>query len=557
MIESFPRRASRLKPGFPAPSAAETRLEAAIPYLAVALLLFGTATRLAQYLADRSLWLDEALLSLNILERSIPELAGRLDFEQGAPLGFLVVEKLMVLAIDGSELTLRLFPLVCGLAALPLFYAVSRRVVPAAAALLALLFFANAEGLIYYSAEAKQYSGDVLAATALYVLAFAESSPLSWRRLLVFSGTAAVALWFSHASLFVAAGIVLAIGLEALFGARWRELARLAAALVPAVASAAVFFVVSYPALRGLQGSFAVASPGVVSLPLADVMSPLQWTRSLVGDFVSLLGLPASDRPDHAVVRALAGVLLLVGAVGILRRRPRVFLALTLPVVFMAIASALGRYPIFPRTVLFALPAVILFLANGIGMVTARLRPATAIGIGALVLALWPAAYPALSAAQHLGEPRTKEEIKPLLAHLAARWRPGDTLYVHPGAQYAFRYYAQCGCFEPSASQPLTFAQERRQGPASTDSALASAPPHFMIGAYADHDWSRYLAELDSLRGRARVWVLSSHPSNPGEERFLSQAIPDHLDRFGLRLEQLSRPRARLYLYDLSGNAAS
>jgi hypothetical protein len=56
-------------------------------------LILGLGLRLAQY-AGRSLWLDEALLALNIIHRPIGGLFRVLDYHQGAPLGFLLLEKM-------------------------------------------------------------------------------------------------------------------------------------------------------------------------------------------------------------------------------------------------------------------------------------------------------------------------------------------------------------------------------------------------------------------------------------------------------------------------------
>ncbi len=56
-------------------------------------LILGLGLRLAQYATGRSLWLDEALLALNIIHRPIGGLFRVLDYHQGAPLGFLLLEK--------------------------------------------------------------------------------------------------------------------------------------------------------------------------------------------------------------------------------------------------------------------------------------------------------------------------------------------------------------------------------------------------------------------------------------------------------------------------------
>src|SRR5512139_456910 len=95
---------------------------------AIALLfLAGILLRLRQYLTGRSLWMDEAMLALNIVNRSFGELLKPLDYDQGAPLGFLMVEKLFNLLLGRSEYALRLFPLLVGILSIWLFYLLLKR----------------------------------------------------------------------------------------------------------------------------------------------------------------------------------------------------------------------------------------------------------------------------------------------------------------------------------------------------------------------------------------------------------------------------------------------
>ena len=71
------------------------------------------------YLSNNSLWLDEAALARNVIDRAPLELLGPLDYAQVAPPGFLLTEKFVVLLLGHSEWALRLFPLTCGYAPSP------------------------------------------------------------------------------------------------------------------------------------------------------------------------------------------------------------------------------------------------------------------------------------------------------------------------------------------------------------------------------------------------------------------------------------------------------
>ena len=62
-----------------------------------------------------------AMLALNVVDRDYGELLGRLDMNQAAPAGFLLVSKIVGSLADYSEFALRLFPCLLGIAALVLF----------------------------------------------------------------------------------------------------------------------------------------------------------------------------------------------------------------------------------------------------------------------------------------------------------------------------------------------------------------------------------------------------------------------------------------------------
>jgi hypothetical protein len=82
----------------------------------------GIILRLRQYFANRSLWVDEASLALNIVNRTFGALTLPLDYNQGAPIGFLFIEKFSVLILGNNEFSLRLFPLFSGLLSVYFIY---------------------------------------------------------------------------------------------------------------------------------------------------------------------------------------------------------------------------------------------------------------------------------------------------------------------------------------------------------------------------------------------------------------------------------------------------
>ncbi|HEU4453141.1 MAG TPA: glycosyltransferase family 39 protein, partial [Longimicrobium sp.] len=178
----------------------------------------GIVLRLMQYAVNRALWLDEALLTANLLGRDWAGLFGRpLDYAQTAPWGFLAAEKLISLVLGTSEYALRLLPLIAGIAGVLLAPRVARRLVSRPAVPLAVAVFALAPYLVYYSSEIKQYALDATLTLAVLGLAWdAARSPSPKRAALLLGAAGAAAVWFSQPVVFVLAGTTLAVGLHAL-----------------------------------------------------------------------------------------------------------------------------------------------------------------------------------------------------------------------------------------------------------------------------------------------------------------------------------------------------
>ena len=67
------------------------------------IIFVGIFLRVWQYAVNRSLWFDEALLALNIVNRTFIGLTQPLDYNQGAPIGFLIIEKVIIQLIGNKD----------------------------------------------------------------------------------------------------------------------------------------------------------------------------------------------------------------------------------------------------------------------------------------------------------------------------------------------------------------------------------------------------------------------------------------------------------------------
>src|SRR4051794_17777835 len=69
----------------------------------LAFLALGVTFRGVLFLGPHSLWTDEANVGLNLIERNALQLLGRLDHDQYAPVGFLLLAKLSTSLLGYSE----------------------------------------------------------------------------------------------------------------------------------------------------------------------------------------------------------------------------------------------------------------------------------------------------------------------------------------------------------------------------------------------------------------------------------------------------------------------
>jgi len=493
--------------------------------LCVSVALIGAVFRLSQYAANRSLWLDEAKLALNIVDRSFLELVQPLDYGQGAPVGFLFIEKLLIIVFGNTDYVLRIVSIVCGLAAIWVMYVLSKRVlVQRIAVISAVTLFSVSDSLIYYASEAKQYSSDVLVCllVLLAVVRTLDLTPVR-RDFVLLGALGALAVWFSHPAAFVLAGSGAVLGAHFAFQRNWRG-----AFLMTCVAgvwfiSFAILYLVSLRQLTGSEHLLEFWGNSFMPLP------PWQNWGWFVNTFRYVLHNPIGI--SNLYLAYLAAILLGVGGVSLCLRRWQLALMLLLPILLTLIASALHKYPFSGRLLLFLVPIVLLILAEGIGRVESLLgsvgrlpKLGTAIALAVLACVTVPQAKQAV---WHLWEPRLVEEIKPAMTYLKTHKRDKDTVYVYYGASEAFRYYSPAYLPGIRGSAALVWGSKNRKNP------------------------ERYWRELEQLRGRDRVWILFSHIYD-WEETDEEALFLEKLERMGRRLDEFDASGSALYLYGLS-----
>ncbi len=344
----------------------------------------GILLRVARYLLKFPLWCDETMIAANFLDRGYTDLFRPLDYRQVSPVLFLVIELTSVKLLGFSELSLRLFPMVCGAASVPLFRHAAGRVLKGVPLLLAVGIFAVAGWPLRYAAEVKPYASDLFVALALLAMAlewWRAPGRLGWLWGLAVASPLAVAL--SLPSVFIVGGIGLALAIPV-----WRT-SRPSAWLsyVLGNLSAVTMFLALAPFYKTapqdhdyFHGAWAEAFP-----PLDNAWRLLVWLLDVHTGF--MFAYP--DGGAHgASVATFVGFA--VAAVVLWSHRRRTVVALVLaPLALAMLAAAIHRYPygVSARTTQYAAPGICLLSGLGAAYGLSRIRDPRARGNGLRIFA--------------------------------------------------------------------------------------------------------------------------------------------------------------------------
>jgi hypothetical protein len=520
--------------------------------------LIGTGILLhsTQYIFNRSLYVDEAALTMNILSRSFSELLQPLDYGQAAPVGFLLIERFLVQLLGDSEYVLRLFPFFTALLAIGLFYYIASHWVRSAAVPVALGLFVLSEPLIFFSSTVKQHSSDVFFALLIYVVTkFFLLKELTISRIVLFGVTGALAIWCSHPAVFILASISLVIGILYIVKKEWRKLGHFVIICSFWGINFLATYIVSLQNLTHDENLLRLSAKAFMPLPFS--LETIIWiVKPLLGFVGFAIGLSQAiyeTIQSHSIFRLIAvipelftslgrsnslevidllffsiiwGFLYLVaiffcfvGGIRLFSKNKITFFLLTSPLFFAFLANGLQKFPFLGRLRLFLIPFVILFIGEGVVQIRGKTKQKYPLIGVILIIVLF--VYPAWSGGYHLIKPRVAEEAKSVLQYVKERKQEGDMFYVYYATELVFQYYSKRFGFDND---------------------------EYIIGVRSRDNWNNYIRELEQLRGKKRVWILFSHMIKQEEMFFLY-----YLEKIGgKQLDSFQGIKAAAYLYDLS-----
>jgi uncharacterized membrane protein len=458
----------------------------------------GVVYRVGRFAMNRSLWLDEIFLANNLIHKTWAGLLGPLDYRQGAPPLFLMAEKLAITVLGPSEMAMRLVSLVGGIAALLLMRAVARRLLGRQAAVVAVALLVFAEPAIYYSAEVKQYSTDLMTTLGVLWVGLWYHERPDARRAAGLAVVGVVAIYLSHPAVFVLAAVGGALLAHGAYRGERVVLRRTALA----VGTWGVAFVPDYLWFLRPLGHDA----GLLH-HWADGFMP--WSTT-AGPWVA--GAVMAVFSDYATLWMrwpMLGFLVALLGVAVLARRRVALIVLVGPGLVVLAAAALHQYPFSGRLLLFLVPTAILLMAAAfVEPKDRRLVAGQVVLLGLLIAGL-----------VHKPISHGREEIRDVLRDLSAEARAGDVVYVAHGAHAGYAYY-----------------RERYPLPAGVSTVNGHDP---------DDDPEAYAKDLAELPRGGRVWLLFSHtPTGDSADRRMTTLIGRE------PAERVERRGAGAYLYE-------
>ena len=490
-----------------------------IEQITIAILLgLGILLPLIQFLYNRSLWLDEAWVALNIIHKGYFELLKPLDYVQVAPILFLIIEKFFSTLIPNSEYGLRLFPLLSYWASLFFFYKTIKILFNnKIATIFALSLFVLNVMLIYYSSEAKQYMSDVLVYTGT-VYFILKDYRNERTKLYILSIVAALAIGLSN----VAPIILSVAGLYLLYEQFYLKkqkngITGLAIVFIIWLTLFTVyyyFFIFNHPA-KELMNSYWTWMSGFLRFdsPGNFVSSLNYMVRSTILKMFSF----------QIVLKVIAAILLIAGIFSIIRKKQTGLAILACsPIIIHLLLSGLRLYPFSLRLVLYLQPALIFICTAGfmhiITWLSFRFK-----SLNPKLFCLTPIIF--LFSFQEFPAKHVAEfmEVKETIKYLKENVSDNETIYVYWFAGPSFQYYQDIGLADFQV--PVIIGKENR--------------------LFTHVDPSDFLKELEKIHGKCWLYF---HRNSWGDEEY----IINYFDSMGYKkIKEYKTCDSSIYLYDI------
>ena len=498
-------------------------------------LVFITGASLSsiQFFGHSSMWFDELTCALNVQHHTYYQLATQsLDYNQVAPVGFLLLEKFATSLFGENDFAFRFFPWIWSLVSLVFFLDVAKHFFKGPLLVAAFILFAGSVSHWFYAGEAKQYSGDITA--ALFIV----WSALQLMKEKINQSTVGliVGLGFTLIMSSLPAIVIAPFALSIIFIALLKKDITISKkyfliiSISWAIACAWSVWYAKFVISGKVSGAMsAYWSRGFA--PLESFGSYLKWIYITLTDELSyFLTFWMTDIvPQITIVSKMLLLLSIPGIIFLAKKYKAATLLLFSP---LLVALFLATARILPFDNRVSIYATWPFIISGIAGIMALqnslplvFRPGVNTALS-LVIALPVILITIILPSEH--PPFNGQSSQPVMRELKKQLQPGDILYVYFKSRHALHFYGP------------------KEGITNyvTGNSYDSIVP--------------FLRELDKFKGNKRVWFFFSQWT----ER---QPFPDSIKAYlgkeiGKEIGNISDPdgnkedlEVAAHLYDLSG----
>jgi hypothetical protein len=410
-----------------------------------------------------------------------------------------------------NELSARLFPLLCGVLLLWVFYDYAKQFLSPLPLLLAMSFLSFDRIFIDYSTQCKQYSSDALVTVGLLWVTqklsparFTTTSAGIW--LLIGS----ISIWLSMPSVFVLSGVGLYYVLFFIKNKNYIGLAKFVAVSLIWLLQFALYFlwVLKSDAQSSNLQSF--HSDYFFTFPPKNIAQ------------IALLGKQLNDIVSNVIGRTFIALMLstlglVAGIVHLWRNNKPQLCLLLVPILLTLLASALHYYSIIGRLTLFFLPALLLVIFIGYDKILPKSNPIVTLLLCTLFVSTLTLQVPLIRFFQPFRNDYA--QLRDGLAYIEQEKQPQEALFVYHNAAPVVYYYQKL------ADRTFDFDK-------------------LTLQAYRCCDADIIQQDLTALRqkGEKRIWILYDQP----DSQFLLDYIAQQQGKI-LKKQYFYRTLALLY----------
>ena len=478
------------------------------------LLVVAVAAVVVRFLPAGPLWFDEAQ-TVSISHLAVPQLLGALRQDGSPPLYYLLLHMWMLVFGTGTW-EVRALSGVIGVATIPVFAALTRRLLPEPARWPAVLLMATSPFAIRYSAETRMYALVILAVAVGAILVCRVLEEPSLRRMAALPFASAALAYTHYWGLFLLAATGIGLVWHAV---RRRSLASRRAAI--GLALGALLYLPWLPSML-----FQIANTGTPWAHaglLSATMAVAVWGGVMHWGVALLFAVP---------LVVILGISVVAGA----SRRPEIrpVLWVTLATLALAgLASVLLGSAVVPRYTSVGLVPYLVVAGAGIATLPGRVRTTavrSAVTLGLVAGALNVTAPRTLAgriagALHRQGGPGDSvvycpDQLGPDVARLLPGW-PQQMMF--PTGAFPYRVDWVDYVSRNLSASPMSFAQTVVADSSDQPIWLVEATNYISFGTSCQ----TLASDLASMRPAFVATPLGSNPMSPNEKETLVEYLPN------------------------------